>query len=268
MATELNMTGAFRAKSHTADAERAHHVGMVIGPDLAAWVARDLATDEVTAMAWAPDLNVLRHADLPERPRSVTYVSLPEWSTLVPDGALEPGTSADHLKLVFGKLPGNAVREEPVNTISAQCLYVNEAAHERTILERFPIARSLPLQAVLVHGTRARSHAGPVLLFHRGAERVDVAIASKGELLLSTSYPARTSEDLLYYCLLATERTGHTPESIRLHAGGTHLTSADRALLSTYFSTILAAVPSTTTGGAVAEPERWLAAFDQSACVS
>jgi len=268
MATELNMTGAFRAKNHTADAERAHHVGMVIGPDLAAWVARDLATDEVTAMAWAPDLDVLRHTDLPERPRSVTYVSLPEWSTLVPDGALEPGTSADHLKLVFGKLPGNVVREEPVNTISAQCLYVNEAAHERAILERFPIARSLPLQAVLVHGARARSHAGPILLLHRGAERVDVAVASKGELLLSTSYPARTSEDLLYFCLLATERTGHTPNAIRPYVGGTHLTAADRILLGNYFPDLLPAIPITPANAPIDEAERWLAAFDQFACVS
>lgn len=270
MSSERTAEGAFQVKDHNAEQERAHHVGIVIGPAIAAWVARDVLDGRVVAVAWGTDTGVFRQPALPERPRSVTFVSLPEWSTLVPDGALEPGSTLDHLKLVHGKLPSTAVREEPVATLGAQCLYVNAADHERQVLERFPIARSLPLQAVLVNGARTRSANGPVLLMHRGAERLDIAIANKGSLLLSSSYPARTAEDMLYFCLMATERCGFAPGDIAIRSGGTHLVHFDRALLSRYFAEHSSAIvgASNDSWPAGAEVERWLAAFDQFACVS
>lgn len=263
-------SGAYRVKGYAPDQERTYHLGVVIGPETSAWVARDDRNAQVVALAWAPGAEALRHADLPKHPRSVTYVSLPQWSTLVPDGALEAGTTIDHLKLVHGRLPSTTVREEPVETLGAQCLYVSEAGHERIVLDRYAFARSLPLQAVLVHSARTRSGNGPVLLIHRGAERLDVAIAERGALLLSSSYPARTAADVLYFCLLATERTGQKPATISLRIGGTHITHADRDLLGRYFPDAAPARPSLQTAPLPdsIEADRWLAAFEQSVCVS
>lgn len=270
MAIEGAATGVYRAKDYRADIERRYHVGIVIGPELSAWVVRDTQNMHVAALAWAMERQALMHADLPQHPRSVTFVALPEWSTLVPDGALEPGTAVDHLTLVHGKLPSQVVREEPVQPLGAQCLYVNESTYERLVLDRYPIARSLPLQGVLVHGARTRSMQGPTLLMHRGGERLDIAIADKGNLLLSSSYPARTAEDVLYFCLMATERVGYDPKRIAIRLGGTHLTTTDRELLGRYFVDTASAVPTAITGTMPAnvEVDRWLAAFDQIACVS
>lgn len=270
MAIEGARTGAFRAKDYRADDERRYHVGIVIGPELSAWVARDMLNSSVAALAWAPEGMALDHADLPRQPRSVTFVALPEWSTLVPDGALAPGTAVDHLALVHGKLPSQLVREEPVQPLGAQCLYVNESIHERTVLDRYPIARSLPLQAVLVHGARTRSMQGPTLLMHRGSERLDIAMADKGDLLLSSSYPARTAEDVLYFCLMAAERVDRDPTLLAVRVGGTHLSTNDRDLLSRYFADAASAIPASLAGPIPSgvETDRWLAAFDQFACVS
>jgi len=245
-------------------------VALVLGQGVSGWVAHDLDHGRVTAMHWAPDADAIRSTDLPNRPRSVTYVILPECSTLVPDGAFEPGTALEHLALVHGRLPAGTVREEAVDTLRAQCLYIPDATHERSILERYPIARSLPLQAVMVNGARTRAHLGPVLLLHRGADRLDVTIADERTLLLSTSYPARTPEDILYFCLMATEHAGLRPDGIALRTGGTHLTKVDRDLLTAYFTDHQPAVPSTAIGDLPGgmEADRWLAAFEQIACVS
>ncbi|MBL7944617.1 MAG: DUF3822 family protein [Flavobacteriales bacterium] len=270
MAIEGVTTGAYRANDYRPEEERRYHVGIVIGPALSAWVVRDARNTHVAALAWAAEERALKHADLPQHPRSVTFVALPEWSTLVPDGALEPGTAVDHLTLVHGKLPSHLVREEPVQPLGAQCLYVNESIHERAVLDRYPIARSLPLQGVLVHGARTRSMQGPTMLMHRGGERLDIAIADKGNLLLSSSYPARTAEDVLYFCLMAADRVGCDPGRLAVRLGGTHLMTTDRELLGRYFVDTASAVPPTTmaTIPTTVEVDRWLAAFDQFACVS
>lgn len=259
-----------RSKDYHPEAERQHHVALVLGQGVSGWVAHDIHRGRLAAMHWAPDVDAIRSSDLPRHPRSVTYVMLPEWSTLVPDGAFEPGTAMEHLTLVHGHLPLGSVREEAVDTLRAQCLYVPDASNERLILERFPIARSLPLQAVMVHGARTRAHLGPVLLLHRGADRLDVTIADERTLLLSTSYPARTPEDILYFCLMATEHAGLRPDGIALRTGGTHLTKVDRDLLNAYFTDHQPAVPSTAIGDLPGgmEADRWLAAFEQIACVS
>ena len=259
-----------RSKEYRPEAERQHHVALVLGQGVSGWVAHDVQRGRIAAMHWAPDVDAIRSSDLPRHPRSVTYVMLPEWSTLVPDGAFEPGTALEHLTLVHGRLPSGSVREEAVDTLRAQCLYVPEASNERLILERFPIARSLPLQAVMVNGARTRAHLGPVLLLHRGADRLDVAIADERTLLVSNSYPARTPEDILYFCLMATAHAGLRPDGIALRTGGTHLTKEDRDLLTAYFIDHQPAVPSTAIGDPPGgmEADRWLAAFEQIACVS
>ncbi len=255
---------------YDASREREHHLGILIGQDVSAWVAHDLRTLQPVAMGWGPDTDALRSADLPKQPRSVTYVSLPEWSTLVPDGALEPTAAASHLSLVHGKLPHDAVRDEPVRTLGASCIYVHDEAHVRVVLERFPNARSLPLQALLVRGAQARSSSAPVILVHRGKDRADIAVARGQEILLTSSYPARTAEDLLYFCLMAAERCGLQPTSACLRSGGTHLQHNERELLTRYFADHDTAVPFRWPGSRTNEHEadRWLAAFDQFACVS
>lgn len=270
MVVERLTPGSHRSKDHRPEAERIHHVAMVLGQGVSGWVAHDMERGHVTALHWAPDADAIRSKDLPGHPRSVTYVTLPEWSTLVPDGALEPGTALEHLTLVHGRLPIGNVREESVDTLRAQCLYVPDPSNERLILERYPIARSLPLQAIMVNGVRSRARLGPALLMHRGADRLDVAIADRQDLLLSSSYPARTPEDILYFCLMAAEQAGLRPDDIALRSGGTHLTKGDRDLLSSYFADHAAAVPSTAIGDLPGgmEAERWLAAFDQITCVS
>lgn len=270
MPVEGPSSGAHRARGYAPERERTYHVSIVIGPEVSAWVARDMHDPQALALAWGAGAEALHHPDLPQHPRSVTYVSLPQLSTLVPDGAIEPGTSADHLKLVHGRIPAVAVREQPVEPLGAQCLYVNEAEHERRILDRYAFARSLPLQAVLVNSARERSENGPVLVVHRGEERIDVAIADRNALLLSASYPARTPSDVLYFCLLATEQTEHSPTTMAVRMGGTHITRADRDLLSRYFSDAAPAWPwpQSQLFPAGMEPERWLAAFDQFTCVS
>jgi hypothetical protein len=198
-------------------------------------------------------------------------VSLPEWSTLVPDGALAPGTEARHLALVHGTLPTGAMRDEPVPSLGATCIYVHDDRLEQPVLDRFPKARPLPMQALMVRAALARSTNGPVLLLHRSTDRADVAVARRGELLLSNMYPARSAQDLLYFLLLAVERCGLAPGTVELQLGGTHLGDMERDLLGRYFERVAPVVqaPWTATGGgAPLQPERWWAVLEQFACVS
>ncbi|MBL7951731.1 MAG: DUF3822 family protein [Flavobacteriales bacterium] len=250
--------------------ERGHHLSILIGQGVSAWVAHDLRTLRPAAMAWGVDADALRSMELPEFPRTVTYVSLPEWSTLVPDGALEPAAAADHLSLVHGPLGHQLVRDEPVTTLGASCLYVHDDSHARAVLERFPNARSLPLQAVLLRGAQSRSITKPTLLLHRGKDRSDIALAHGQQVLLSSSYPTRSAEDLLYFCLLAAERCQLGPEELMIRTGGTHLTAEERALLHRYFQDHATAVVVTWSDDRHQDipADLWLAAFDQFPCVS
>lgn len=251
--------------------ERAYHVGVLIGQGVSAWVAHDVNTKQPAAMAWGADADALRSADLPKHPRSVSYVSLPVWSTLVPDGAFDPAAAGEHLALVHGRLPSRALRDEPVDTLAANCVYMHDETNERLVLDRFANARSLPLQALLVRGAQARSTKGPLLLVHRGSDRADIAVARGQDVLLSSSYPVRTPEDLLYFCLLAAERCGLEPDTSRIRSGGTHLSSTEREMLDRYFADHDKAIDfkwPTARPGDQDPLDRWLGAFEQFACVS
>jgi len=262
--------GEYKVAHFDPKRDRAFHLAIVLGQGPSACVAHDLETGEPQLLVWAPGVEVLTSPSVPLHPRSVTYVALPEWSTLVPDGALDPTKSAQHLALVHGKLPVAQVRDEPVKTLSATCLFAHDERHEAAVLDRFPNARALPLQAVLVRGAQMRSTAAPVLLMHRGADRVDIALASGQRLLLSNSYLARTAEDVLYFCLLAAEIAGITPAEVKLRTGGTHLLQLERDLLERYFKDHAPAIPSTWPNipTSLGPMDRWMAAFDQFACVS
>lgn len=235
-----------------------------------AWAAHDLENGTPMAMGWGNGQELLDGADLPIQPFTVSFVTLPEWSTLVPEGALLPGTEAQHLSLVQGKLPTGALRDEPVASIGATCIYLHDDEVERAVLDRYPQARPVPMQGLMVRATLARANEGPVLLIHRGQDRLDAVVADRGRVLLSNSYPARASQDMLYYALLAVEGCGLKPADLRVFHGGTHLTGHERDLLHRYFGTEAPAVstwPELDAGSGL-EPARWLAVLEQFACVS
>jgi len=195
-------------------------------------------------------------------------VSLPEWSTLVPEGALERGSEASHLSLVHGRLPTGALRDEPIPDIGARCIYVHDDELERHVLDRFPGARPVPMGALMLRGALSRSATGPVLFVHRGHDRLDAAVADKGRLLLCNTYPARSSQDLLYFALLAAEGCGLAPANMRVEYGGHQLVQHEANLLSRYFGKPTAAAGPWLKADDDADRWRWLALTEQFACVS
>lgn len=242
--------------------ERAYHLAILTGGDTTAWVVHDTHSGNAMALAWAPGHDALNDAQLPKAPTSVSFIAQPEWSTLVPDGALEPGNEAAHLALVIGHAPAGELRNEPIVAVGATCIYAQDIDAARAVLQRFPHARPMALQALLVRGALARSAEAPVVLVHRGPQRTDVVVANHGRLLLSNSFPVRTANDLLYFTLNAAERTGVAPEQATILPCGTHLTTEEGGLLGRYFGRT-GSVPGM---DGLPEPRRWMAALEQFAC--
>jgi hypothetical protein len=263
--------GKHRDARYDPTRDRAYHVGLVIGHDLSICAVHDIGNGEPHLIAYGSGIDVLTLPDLPTTPRSVSYVMLPEQSTLVPDGAMDHGSRSSHLQLVHGSIRQGAIHDEPVRTLGATCLYVHDEAHERKVLDRFPSARSLSLRTVLLNGAQRRSVAKPLVLVHRCADRVDITIAEGLRILLSNSYPARTAEDALYFGSLAVEKSGSSPDQVAIRSGGTHFGQAERDLFDRYFTDHRPAVTSLWKGaseGTLADASRCLAALDQFACVS
>ncbi len=264
-------SGSLLASRYAPARERAYHLGILTGQGVSAWAVHALEDGAPLALVWAGGNAALDDTLLPEHPVSISFVSLPEWSTLVPDGALAPGSEARHLALVHGSMPTGAMRDEPVRSLGATCIYVHDDRLERSVLDRFPNARALPMQAVMVRSAMARSFERPAVLLHRSVERADVAIAREGDLLLSNAYPTRSAQDLLYFLLLAVERCGSTPAAVDLYVGGTHLSALERDLLTRYFEHIrpAASAPWADQGHDQQDPaDRWWAALEQFPCVS
>lgn len=263
--------GSHRSSGYDPARERAWHLSILTGQGRTACAVHDVTDGSAVALFWSTGTAALAEHDLPLRPISVSFVSLPEWSTLVPEGALLPGSEANHLALVHGGLPSGALRDEPVNSLGATCIYVHDDRDELEVLQRYPHARALPLQAVLVHLAKARGGDKPVMLLHRAADRVDLAVADHGRLLLSNSYTARSAHDVLYYMLLALEQLQLSPARTLLQYGGTHLSDAERDLLLRY---IQHARPASTLAWHQGEangpeaPHRWMAALEQYGCAS
>ncbi|MBP7409754.1 MAG: DUF3822 family protein [Flavobacteriales bacterium] len=273
MATTTNGTrekGVWCAAHYDAGRERAWHLSILVGPEVQAWVAHAMESGEPVALGWSNDSSALDVAELPAHPGTVSFVTLPEWSALVPEGALEPGSEARHLSLVHGGLPTGALRDELVASLGATCIYVHDDEAERNVLDRFPNARPVPMQGLMVRAVLARCNEGPTVLLHRSHQSLEVAIASGGRVLLSNTFPARTSQDLLYFTLLAVEGSGLKPTEVQLHHSGTHLTSHERDLLHRYFTNERTAVRTLNEQGAndPMEMHRWLALMEQFACVS
>lgn len=260
--------GSWKGTRYEAAAERAWHLSLLIAGDLRAWSVTAMNDGSTVAMGWSNGLSALDAEELPASPVSVSFVTLPEWSALVPDGALEPGSEPRHLGLVHGGLPTGALRDEPVPDIGATCIYVHDDEHERQVLDRYPNARPVPMCTLMLRGALARSSQGATMLLHRSHDRLDAAIADRGRLLLSNTYPARSSQDMLYFALLAVDGCGLSPKEIRVEYSGTHLGTHEVSLLERYFAETKAASGAWSDGSNEPDRVRWVALTEQFACVS
>lgn len=252
--------------------DHAWHLSCWLAPGLQAWCVHARESGQVLALV-AGDGDVLPSAErLPTKPASVSFTATPEISTLVPQGSLVAGTELQHLKLVHGNVPTGLLRDEPISTVGAQCIYLHDELAERKLLERYPGARSLPLQGTLVHHALARSPQGAVALLHRTTTRLDLVLAERGRLLLSNTFFATTAEDVLYYTLFAVKQCGLAPDSVSLRAGGPQLAAAEEHLLSNYFAGGL--LPSTGTADPalaqldIPDAHHWTGLIDQYPCAS
>lgn len=220
---------------YTPGAERTWHLACWLAPGLQAWCVHERSSGLLMALV-AGDGDLLPLADkLPAVPASTSFTAMPEVSTLVPQSALESGTEMQHLKLVHGTVPTGLLRDEPIGTLGAQCIYLHDELVERKLLERFPGARPLPLQATLVHHALSHATTGALAVVFRTSTRLDLVIADQGRLLLSNTFFATTPEDVLYYTLFCVKQCGLRPDGMVLRAGGTHLTATEEHVLSSYF---------------------------------
>jgi hypothetical protein len=262
--------GSYRASRYEPARPRAFHLSLLTGQGLSAWAAHECTTGMAVALGWAGGNDALIDRHLPQHPASISFVSLPEWSALVPDGALAPGTEAKHLALVHGGLPTGAMRDEAVRSLGATCIYVHNDLAERAVLDKFPNARPLPMQSIMIRSTLARCGTDPIALIHRSADQLAVAIAWKHKILLSNTFPAKTAHDMLYYTLLAVEQTGYQAADVALRFGGTHLNNGERDLLLHYFKDCTP-VGMPLWPGFVENDQaplyRWFAVLEQFACV-
>lgn len=216
--------------------DHAWHLSVWLAPGLHAWCIHDRSTGELVALAAEPGDKLPFRERLPSRPSSVSFTAMPEVSALVPNSALVPGTEMQHLKLVHGRVPSGLLRDEPIPTLGAHCLYLHDEQAEQDLLKQFPGARSLPLQGTLISQGMGRSADGPVVILHRSATRIDLVVAERGKLLLGNMFHATVPEDVLYYTLFAVEQCGLMPGAVQLRTGGTHLTPSEEHLLASYFA--------------------------------
>ena len=263
------MRTSILSTSYDAAKERAWHLSIWASPELSAWCAHDVSTGRCVALSSDHGMALPDEALLPKRPVSVSFTALPEISTLVPESALAPGSEMRHLKMVHGNLPTGLLRDEPIGALGARCVYLHDEQAEHRLVTRFPHARSLPLQAVLVHAVLARSSGKHTVLIHRSAKRLDLAIARDQRLLLSNTFHAVASEDVLYYTLFALEQCGARPEDTRGLTCGTHLNAGDDELLARYLPDIahmIAPEDQRLNGLNVSGPHHFAALVEQFAC--
>lgn len=215
--------------------EHAWHLSCWVAPGLQAWCAHEKASGGLMALVSGIGDIMPKQQQMPVMPVSVSFTAMPEISTLVPESALVPGTEMRHLKLVHGSVPTGLLRDEPIGTLGARCIYLHDELAEGALLERFPNARPLPLQGTLVSHALSRSSPGAVAVLHRSATRLDLVVADRGKLLLTNTFHATVAEDVLYYTLFAVEQCGLAPDDVEVRAGGTHITPGEEHLLSQYF---------------------------------
>lgn len=262
--------GTLRTRTFDPALSRKYHLSVLVEPGLSAWCVHDLASGALQAMHWCEGGDALASTLTPALPKSVSFVALPEWNTLVPDGALAHGTEARHLALVHGGLPSGAMRNEPVGHLGATCIYVHDDRLEQRVLDRYANARSLPMAVLMVQAARRLATDRPFILLHRGADRLDITVQRAGTLLLCNTFPVHGAEDLLYFALLACERTGNVPADTAFHISGTHLSAGERTIVGRYFGLPIAATGRSwadVSEGQSTAPDHWLALTEQFACV-
>ncbi|MBL8001797.1 MAG: DUF3822 family protein [Flavobacteriales bacterium] len=251
--------------------ERAWHLSIWCSASVTGWAVHALDSGRCVAVHAAPGEDLPDMDRLPLRPARATFVALPEISTLVPESALTPGTEMQHLRLVHGSLPTGLLRDEPVEALGARCIYLHDEAAEHRLLKRFPAARPLSLQGLMVRNVMRHAGNGPVLLLHRTAQRVDLAVAHGGQVELSNAFHAVNGEDALYYALFALDRCGLKPADATVVIGGTHLNDTEVALLKDYLPQVKAlpaAGNGVVNGLPIEHPERLAGLLDQCACAS
>lgn len=257
--------------AYDAAKERTWHLSIWASQELNAWCVHEAATGRCVALSSDSGLGLPDDGQMPRRPLSVTFTALPEISTLVPESAIAPGSEMRHLRSVHGHLPTGLLRDEPIGALGARCVYLHDEQAEHRLVTRFPHARSLPLQVILVHSVLPRSDGKPTVLIHKSAKRLDLAIAHDRSLLLSNTFLAATPEDVLYYTLFALEQCGVRPSEARCLTCGTHLNVADEELLDRYIQDIAPLITpqdQRLAGLNISSPHIFGALLEQFACAS
>lgn len=260
-----------RSNAYDARKERAWHVSALLSPEANAWCVHDTVSGACVALISGGPGDLPGSASLPVRPASVTFTALPEISTLIPESALAPGSEMAHLRSVHGHVPTGLLRDEPIGALGARCIYLHDEEAEHRLMSRFPSARPLPLQAVLVQTAIARSSERTTLLLHRGAKRLDLVLAHRQHLLLSNTFHAVDAEDALYYTLFVLERCGYAPADVRVLTGGTHFTETEEALLARYLPDLAPCITKdhpSIQGIGIERPAHWAGLLLQFACAS
>lgn len=266
-----SMNAAFATTTYDPTKERAWHLSVWMSPELTAWCVHDVANGTCVALQADKGSDLPNSSLLPVRPVSVSFTALPEISTLVPESALVPGSEMRHLKMVHGNLPTGLLRDEPIGSLGARCVYLHDEEAEHRLMTKYPNARSLPLQAVLVQSALARSAEGAVVVLHRAAKRLDLSIARDQQLRLSNTFHAVNAEDVLYFALFAIEQCGLRPEDAHVVTSGTHLTANEEELLARYLPNISPAITAIDPLIATLRmdgPHHWSALLEQFACAS
>lgn len=251
--------------------ERAWHLSIWASASVTGWAVHEHGTGRCVAVHVDGGEDLPDPEELPARPHRTSFIALPEISTLVPESALTPGTELQHLKLVHGVVPTGLLRDEPLEALGARCIYLHDEATEHRLLKRFPAARPMPLQGLMVRSVLRQASEGPALLVLRTAQRVDLAMARDGKVILSNAFHARSPEDMLYYILFALERTGLAPNEVTVALGGTHLEEHGSDLLRDYLPDLrpsLSAGDMVVNGLALGAPERFSGLLEQCSCAS
>ena len=126
------MTIALNGPGYAPGRERSWHLSLWLSPELTGWCVHDLGDGRCVALHTAEGNALPDTAELPLRPASVSFVVMPEISTLVPETALAPGTETDHLRMVHGHLPTGLLRDEPITALDARCIYLHDEGQRAT----------------------------------------------------------------------------------------------------------------------------------------
>lgn len=265
------MSASYFGRDYAPDRDRSWHLSILSSPSSQTWCVHDVRTRTCMALASALGDSLPEPTRVPERPASVSFIAMPELNTLVPEGVMDDGAETAHLELVHGALPSGRTRGTRLEAVGARFIYLHDEAAERAILQRHPSAVPIALGALLIGAALKEADRGTVLLVHRHGPRCDLVVARDGTLLLSNSFHAPEAADLLYFTLLALDRTATKPRDALVLTSGIALTDADGDLLDRYVDEARPAIACdhrSIAGLGIEAPERYLSVLEQIGCVS